>query len=179
MNFALYMKCSPFIGWNDKWIYSIASNNGWTANQSEDGSYFLEPINCPIGAVGSSLFHVTNIQNINPILLNGLKKGSGGTTWMKRGYTPRIYFATSLVDAFLFLDSKALGRAPIGGPGNLEAADLQSWEIIAIAAELPEYPIDAWMMTAVWIEKDIPPEKLRVVLGWREAYLSLSKIRDI
>lgn len=46
------------------------------------------------------LYHISPVENKQSILNNGIKLSTGGTTFLKRTYTPRIYLATSLIAAY-------------------------------------------------------------------------------
>lgn len=177
-NFGLEVRKIKMANLSHVWLTKAFLAADWAWQEMPDG-FLAEPISpCTVG-VSAQLFHVTSMTNATAIDAQGFDLRAGGTTWMGRTYTPRVYLAISLVAAFEFLDSKVTGQPSIGGPGVVAAIALNQWEVFEtdVVPERSYFP-DPWMTGGVWTDVAIAAADVRRVAGWRPLYEAARCIRN-
>ncbi|MGU3422996.1 hypothetical protein [Methylobacterium sp. D54C] len=157
------------------WLDQEAGRNGWyrtrSGTQGKDKFACFEPEQIPPVPTPKELYHATDVGNADRILDDGFALTATGRTWMDRTYlTPRVFFATSLNDAVIFIRSMK-GKTSATAAAELTLADLQAWEILKVEPGDRTYYQDVEFPSAVWTEEDVPAREVSRLVGWRDGLI--------
>ncbi len=122
------------------WVENLASDCNWFVSKKlelrSSVTIDIENMHGYSAIVQSdAVFHVTDAGSVQSILATGLELKSGGSTWLSRSYTPRIYYSRNLWDAFTFISSKALERPALMGPDPNVGSKLSRYAIFKVNAQ--------------------------------------------
>jgi hypothetical protein len=158
---------------------SLAQDANWIVTVNQRGKIAIEPTvpEPAMVSAGTKLYHVSDRWNLEDILANGLKPGSGGNTTIGRGYAPRVHLAVRMRDAFQFTHFQITKRSdfvdgkPISPGFPKKFVDLDLFEVTSSNSHsfFRDHHFEG---KGVWSDALIPAENLHLVKNeeWHQLY---------
>lgn len=164
-------------------LEQIADKCGWYVTHIQETHQHVavleQKIASPVGRP-ARLFHATPKKNAASLIRTGIRRSKRSKTWTSRSfYTSRAFFALSLDDAIIFIQSHDLGGPAVGRLPLLKWSQLNRWEVFMVRPGARRYFKDALFPTARWTDRPIPPGDVRLIRGWRKAAMALAMRRAI